>query len=268
MIQAWFGIERPPFAPAPQPELLPGQQEIFDTLRVHAQQGGLCLVVGEPGTGKSVLRSAIAAHDPKRIIVPVITRTLHSYFNTLRILCHVCALDADGSDHRCEQRLIEHALAINRAGKMLVPVVDDAHLLETACLRKLRLLFESFPKNHNLVLLGQMPLLSLVRLAVNADIRSRITYSAILHKLNPDQIREFILAQLDRARLGHNTFTEDALELIVRSSEGFLRRARNLCVGALVEATRERVKTIELKQVNTVLVQPHWRTNQHDVDER
>ena len=129
-ITAWFGIERAPFS-SDDAQLLPQQEEILQTLRVHSQQGGLCLILGDPGTGKTVLRNAIKSQDPKRLIAPVISRTLHSYFNTLRILCHACALDADGNDHRCEQRLIEHALAINRAGKMLVPVVDDAHLLET-----------------------------------------------------------------------------------------------------------------------------------------
>lgn len=33
--------------------------------------------------------------------------------------------------------------------------------------------------------------------------------------------------------LSHNTFTQEALALIRRSGEGFLRRARNLCLGAL-----------------------------------
>jgi hypothetical protein len=45
----------------------------------------------------------------------------------------------------------------------------------------------------------------------------------------------------------------------VRSSEGALRKARNLCLGALLEAVRDRAKTVELKQVNRVLLQPHWR---------
>lgn len=51
----------------------------------------------------------------------------------------------------------------------------------------------------------------------------------------------------------------DALSLIVRSSEGVLRRARNLCLSALLEAVRDRTKTVDLKQVNRVLLQPHWR---------
>jgi archaellum biogenesis ATPase FlaH len=29
----------------------------------HAQQGGLCLVLGEPGTGKSVLKQALLHHE-------------------------------------------------------------------------------------------------------------------------------------------------------------------------------------------------------------
>lgn len=38
-----------------------------------------------------------------------------------------------------------------------------------------------------------------------------------------------------------------------------LRRAKNLCVAALLEAVRDRAKTVDLKQVNRVLLQPHWR---------
>jgi hypothetical protein len=56
-----------------------------------------------------------------------------------------------------------------------------------------------------------------------------------------------------------STFTPEALDLIVRSSEGVLRRARNLCVGTLLEAVRDRTKVVDLKQVNRVLLQPHWR---------
>ena len=62
--------------------------------------------------------------------------------------------------------------------------------------------------------------------------------------------------------LPHATFTEEAVNLIARSSEGTLRAVRNLCVGALIEAVRDQTKTVGLKQVNAVLLQPHWRHNQ------
>jgi MSHA biogenesis protein MshM len=258
MIRAHFGLERNPFAEN-CPALLPHQQEVFDTLRVHCQQGGLCLVVGEPGTGKSVIKTALVQHDPKRLITPVVNRTLHTYHSVLRILCEAFQIDTDGWDVRCEKRLIEEAQRINHAGKMLAPIIDDAHLIEVHDLRRLRLLFEDFPKNHNLILVAQPGLLTSLALTPNHDIQSRVTYSVLIPRLAPDDMTKFILAQLDAVAMPHATFTADALALIVRSSEGYLRRARNLCLASLVEAVRDRSKTVELKQVNRVLLQPHWR---------
>jgi MSHA biogenesis protein MshM len=259
MICHYFAIEHAPFSHE-NIRLLPQQQDILDIVLVHCRQGGLCLILGEPGTGKTAIRNALAKHDPKRLTAPTISRTLHSYFNILRILCQACEVPADKSDYKCERGLIEYARRIGREGKMLVPIVDDAHLMDIDTLRKLRLLCEEFPRTHNLVLIGQTPLLSSMHLAVNADIKSRVTYSVIVPKLNPDQLRQFILDQLDRVRLGHNAFTEEALELIVRASEGVIRRVRNLCIGAMVEAVRDKTNIVDLKQVNACLIQPHWRS--------
>lgn len=262
MIRSYFGLSHTPFAPESL-KLLPHQQEIFDTLRVHSQQGGLCLLLGEPGTGKSVVKEALKQHDPKRLITPIVSRTLHSYFATLRILCEAFGIDFDGGDFKCERRLIEEAFRLNQLGKMLAPIIDDAHLMHIHCLRKLRLLLEDFPKNHNLILIGQPSLLTHLSLSVNQDIKSRITYSVVFTRLNPDQCSQFILDQLDRSGLGHNTFSEEALALVTRSSEGFLRRIRNLCLACLLEAVRDQTKCVDLKQVNRVLLQPHWR-QEHD----
>lgn len=258
MLRSHFGLQRNPFD-TQSISLLPHQQEIFDILLVHAQQGGLCLVLGEPGTGKSVLKQSLLAHDPKRLIIPVVNRTLHTYHNTLRILCEAFQIEFEGRDHRCERLLVQEAFKIHRAGKMLVPVIDDAHLMPSDCLRKLRLLCEDFPHSHNLVLIGQPPLLQSLALSVNEEIRSRVTYSVVLPRLSPESIQQFILAQLDQAGLGHNVFTPEALALIIRSSEGLLRRTRNLCLSSLIETVRDQTRSVDLKQVNRVLIQPHWR---------
>lgn len=258
MIRSHFGLSRNPFDPESL-ALLPHQQETFDILRVHAQQGGLCLVLGEPGTGKTVLKQALLNHDPKRMITPVVNRTLHTYHNTLRILCQAFQIEFDGHDHRCERLLVEEAFKIHRSNKLLVPIIDDAHLMPSECLRRLRLLFEDFPPSHNLVLIGQPQLMQSLALTINEEIRSRITYSVVLPRLSPEVIEQFLLAQMDKAGLGHNTFTAEALALIIRSGEGLLRRTRNLCLSSLLEAVRDQVRTVDLKQINRVLLQPHWR---------
>lgn len=68
--------------------------------------------------------------------------------------------------------------------------------MPTDCLRKLRLLCEDFPHSHNLVLIGQPPLLQSLALSINEEIRSRVTYSVVLPRLAPETIEAFILAQL------------------------------------------------------------------------
>jgi type II secretory pathway predicted ATPase ExeA len=193
------------------------------------------------------------------MITPVVNRTLHTYHNTLRILCQAFQLEFDGHDHRCERLLVEEAYKIHRSNKLLVPIIDDAHLMPTECLRRLRLLFEDFPPSHNLVLIGQPQLMQSLALTINEEIRSRITYSVVLPRLAPEVIEQFLLAQLDRAGLGHNAFTAESLALIIRSGDGLLRRTRNLCLSALLEAVRDQTRVVDLKQVNRVLLQPHWR---------
>ena len=127
-------------------------------------------------------------------------------------------------------------------------------------LRKLRLLLEDFPKNHNLILVGQVELLANLDLAINQDIKSRVTYSVITRRLNDEVMRGFIHRELDRIGLAHSTFTTGATELIIRSADGVLRRCRNLCISTMLEAVRASTRSIDIDVVNRVLMQPHWQT--------
>ena len=195
MIRSYFGLSADPFA-LRDVKLLSNQQEIHDTLRVHSQQGGLCLVVGRPGTGKSVIKESLTALPEKEYLIATVAQTLHTYF----------------------------------------------------------------PKNHNLILVGQVELLASLDLAVNQDIKSRVTYSVITRRLSDDAMRGFIELQLDRIGLAHQTFTTGALELIIRTADGVLRRCRNLCLACMLEAVRASSgTTIDIDLVNRVLMQPHWQ---------
>lgn len=263
MIRSYFGLDKTPFN-TEHITLLPYQQEVFDTVKVHSQQGGLCLIIGEPGTGKSVIKEALVQKADKKMVIVSVSRTMHTYTNTIKILCTAFAIEDEGAYFKCEKRLIEEAYILNRQGKMLITIIDEAHLMEIETLRKLRLMFEEFPKNHNLILIGQPALLTNISLKVHEDIKSRITYSTLLKKVNPDDMETFILDQLDRVGLGHNTFTEDALALIIRSADGIVRKTRNLCIASLLEAVRDQNKIVDIDIINRVLIQPHWR-NDYDM---
>lgn len=258
MIRAYFGLKENPFN-LDSLKLLPHQDDIYQILKVHSQQGGLCLLLGEPGTGKSVIKEIIQKSADKKSVVACVGRTLHTYWNTIQILCDAFNIERAASPFKCEKELILEALSLYRNGKSLITIIDEAHLMDLHTLRRLRLMFDEFPKNHNLILIGQPALLVQMSMNIHQDIKSRITYSVILQKLNPDDMVQFIYSQLDRMGLAHNVFTEDALHLIIKSAEGILRRARNLCLSCMLESVRNQSREITLEIVNSVLMQPHWR---------
>ena len=260
MINAIWGIRDVPFKREPN-QLLKQQQSIFDIIQIHAKQGGFSVVLGQPGVGKTVLREHIEKLDTTRESTVVsCSRTMHTYRQIIRQLADAFKLDC--ADKTIEKELINAAFSQVKAHKTLYILIDEAHLLEIAALRKLRLLFERFPKNHNLVLLGQPELLHVLSLTANQDIKSRITYSAHIKPLNDDDLQAFIIRELEQAKMGINTFDENAMALIIRSSEGNLRLCRNLCLASLIEAARETQKTVTITHVNQVLVQPHWRSHE------
>ena len=266
MINAIWGIAQTPFK-RDALALLPQQKNILDIIKIHAKQGGFSVVIGEPGVGKTVLREHLEQLDKDRDYTVVsCSRTLHTYRQISWQLAESFKLET--SEKNIESDLIQAAFSHVRERKTLYILIDEAHLLDLSVLRKLRLLFERFPKHHNLVLFGQPELLHYLSLSTNKDIKSRITYSAIIAPLNDDDIERYIVKELENAKMGINTFDEAAMALIVRSSEGNLRLCRNLCLGSLIEAARETKKVVTITHVNNLLVQPHWRSHEEIIKQQ
>ena len=260
MITAHFGITQAPFS-SERPTLLPQQQQILDLLAIHAQQGGFSAIVGEPGVGKSVLREHIQTlGDDARYCVLSITRTLHSYLQITKQLGD--AFELDTPTREIENALIQAAWSHSRENKTLYTLIDDAHLIPMPTLRKLRLLFERFPRRHNLVLFGQSELFYTLSLQAHADIHSRISDSQSLYPLNDEDLEAFIHRELDAVKLSRNPFDPAAIALIVRSVKGNLRLCRNLALGALAQCCQHGHRQVSLTHVNDTLIQPHWRSHQ------
>jgi type II secretory pathway predicted ATPase ExeA len=258
MINAIWGIKSLPFKREAN-LLLSQQKQAIEMIRIHAQQGGFSVIIGEPGVGKTVLREHLEQSAQGRDTTVVsCSRTMHTYRQIIWQLAASFLLET--KEKNLEADLIEAAFAQVRERKTLYILIDEAHLLELATLRKLRLLFERFPKNHNLVLFGQPELLHALSLSTNKDIKSRITYSYTLKPLNDEDMENYIQAELNQAKMGINTFDEGALRVIIRSAEGNLRLCRNLCLGSLIEAAKATEKTVTITHVNQVLIQPHWRS--------
>ncbi len=248
MINAIWGLSQLPFKRHPD-NLLNQQQEILKFVKIHAQQGGFSVILGQPGVGETVLREPIEQFDQgQEYSVISCSRTLHTYRQIVWQLADAFQLET--TDKAIEKALIQAAFAQVKARKTLYILIDEAHLLEIGILRQLRLLFERFPKTHNLILFGQPELLHTLSLSANQDIKGRITDSATITPLNEDDLRDNIVQELATAKMGMNTFDEGAMELIIRSVEGNLRLCRNLCLASPIEAARETKKTVTMTHVN------------------
>jgi type II secretory pathway predicted ATPase ExeA len=259
MIKATFGLTKEPFCRSDL-KLIPQQQTLFEILKIHSQQGGFSVIIGQPGVGKTVLKEhleQLAKH--KGTIVASFSRTLHTYLQILKQLAE--SLQIEAPDKHLEKELIQVAYQHVRDNKTLFTLIDEAHLLDMTVLRKLRLLFDRFPKKNNLVLFGQPDLMVYLSMLANADMKSRITYSQTIKPLNDSDLERYIIDELEAVKLGLNTFDEGAIELILRSVQGNLRLCRNLCYGSLVEACRQGKRSVNIQQVNDILVQPHWRSH-------
>ena len=260
MIKATFGLTKEPFNRS-ELTLLSQQKAIIEIIKIHSQHGGFSVIIGNPGVGKSVLREHIESlGKEKDIVVVSFSRTMHTYINILKQLADAFKIDVPNK--LLEKELIQVAYRHIRDRKTLYTLIDEAHLMDMQVLRKLRLLFEQFPKKHNLVLLGQRDLLHYLSLNVNEDIKSRITYSENILPLNDHDLEHYIIKELESVRMGLNTFDSAATELIIRSAQGNLRLCRNLCYSSLIEACRESKRIVSIQHVNNVLIQPHWRSHE------
>jgi MSHA biogenesis protein MshM len=261
MLKSTFGLTTEPFnRNHDKMSLLPQQKEIFDVLKIHSQHGGFSVVIGSAGVGKTVLKSHLEELGKSQDTVVVsISRTMHSYCHVLNQLADSFKIDA--SAKTLEKELIQSAYTIVKDRKTLFTLIDEAHLMYMDVLRKLRLLFGQFPKNNNLILFGQRDLLYYLSMRINEDLKTRITYSKNILPLNDNDLEQYIIKELEAVKLGINTFDQGAIELIIRSVTGNLRLCRNLCYGSLIEACRDGKRIVNIKHVNNVLIQPHWRSH-------
>ncbi len=258
MIKVTFGLTKEPFFHHDH-ALLPQQSEAMEMIRIHAQHGGFSVILGNPGVGKSVLREHLEKLGQERdVVVASFTQTMHTYRPILTQLAQ--SLQITARSNELENALIQAAYRHAKAQKCLYIVIDEAHLLDVTVLRKLRLLFERFPKNHNLVLLGHPELMLRLSMMCNEDIKSRISYSKQILPMNETDLSDFITAQLSAVGLGVNTFDEAALQIILRVVQGNLRLCRNLCYAALIATCMDKQRICTVTHVNSALLQPHWRS--------
>jgi type II secretory pathway predicted ATPase ExeA len=238
----YWGFSRTPFAKQLAPSEIfghPGHDEAVARIRFVIDEGGIGLVTGEVGAGKTVAaRAAVdrldpAAHTIIYLANPLIgARGIHHHLVTALGLTprfHRPALIAQTTDLLARER--------DERDKQTVLIVDEAHLCDPDQLEQLRLLTSLDMDADSplaLLLVGQPTLRRTLRRGTFAALDQRIAVRCQLHPLPDDHAAGYLTHHLALAGRTDPLFADDATAAICHAARGLPRQIGNLAVAALI----------------------------------
>jgi general secretion pathway protein A len=260
MIEAHWGLERRPFANTPDPAFVyrsPAFAEGFARLLYDATdlRGGLSLITGEIGCGKTMLAHALAdrlAGTPSAVVtLPYPKVTPAQMLATLGRGLGMERLP------RGKVPLIEGIGArladLHRNGTRPVLVVDEAQLAGSSLLEEIRLLsnYEDRQDKHlHVVLLGQPELRERVRARPQID--QRVSLRFHVEPMEESDVRGYVEHRLRVAGAQRALFADAAYPALAARSGGIPRRVNTLATQALFVGAMRAVPTIDAELVQDV----------------
>ena len=263
MYEAYFGLTKRPFSLSPDTGLyvnLDDHQRCFDLLiHVLASGEGFLKVIGEVGTGKTVLCRKLLHYleteQVGRLHSVYIPNPMLSPIGLYRAVGQELGLseqqqaDNDALLNRITERILQ--LAVTDQG--VVIVIDEAQSLPPETLEALRLISNLETETKKLVqiiLFGQTELEALLNQERFRQLRQRITFSHRLQPLSAAQTQQYIEYRLQRS--GYNgppLFQRSAMSLLHRAAGGVPRMINVLAHKALLVAFAEQIKHIQQRHI-------------------
>jgi type II secretory pathway predicted ATPase ExeA len=210
--------------------------------RAIERGNGPGLVVGGPGTGKSLLLQVLASqfHEQFDVVLPACARLCTRRALLQSILFELGLPYRSRDEGELRLSLLDHLLSKEECPSGLLLLVDEAHTLPPQLLDELRVLtnlVRGARPRVRLILAGSS---SLEESFTDPELESfsqRLTARCYLGAFNREETIQFIRAQLAASRVSpDDVFTADACSAVFEATDGVPRLINQLCDRALVDA--------------------------------
>ncbi|MEN7974145.1 MAG: AAA family ATPase [Verrucomicrobiota bacterium] len=214
------------------------------------QRGGILLLTGDPGVGKTIALRKFCDGLNENIYRPLYTplSTLKGA-DLLRHLNDKLGLQRRASKAAVYEQLQAEMLeSREQRGKTVVIIIDEAHLLGTASLQELRLLtnfkMDSFDP-FILILAGQIDLRKTMELGVMEAFSQRVALRHTMAPLDGQETVTYVEEMMKLAGAREPIFAPDALAAIHEVSFGIPRRIGMTAEMALTLAMLDNRKNVD-----------------------
>ncbi|UCB52809.1 MAG: AAA family ATPase [Candidatus Zixiibacteriota bacterium] len=257
----FFKFKRPPFSVCPDPEFFffsRSAAEALNHLRYGIYEGlGFTMIVGEPGTGKTMLSRYFLGKAGEDLRITHIPDPRLSRRDLLLALMENLGSSEISQKDLTERRLIQQLhdllLVAHSRSRKVVVFLDEAQGLDFEFLEGLRLisnLESGCQKLIHMVLFGQSELEERLQEKRLRQFDQRVLVRCHLLPLELEEIRPYIQHQLDVAGVDPGLeFSPDSANKVYQITRGQPRMINVLCERALMSAFTQNSKKIGVQNV-------------------
>lgn len=262
-----FSLKKLPFDLLPDPEFLylgNNHESALTGLRYGIDSGaGFTVISGEIGAGKTtlirkILQDLTLLSDRGSEFVIGLTSNTHKDFGTLLewILLSFGLKYKNMSEMERYEKLINFLIENYGQGKRTVIIIDEAQNLSINALEKLRVISNLNADHHQIlqiILAGQPEFRDTLRRPDLKQLAQRITVDFHVGSLPSEDVGSYIDHRMRVAGSDAKLFTDEAIEVIGKYSNGIPRLINILSHNALVYAYADNQFTVDKDVVLSVI---------------
>ncbi len=252
-LQAHFGFTKMPFrknmAAADMFDSR-SQRELLAGLQMWTELGGIALVIGQTGVGKSItMRRFVRSLDDTRFHILRLSHLPTTPMGLLRSLCRLIGLPM--RNHAAD--LFDHVQAYLASyqqdhGPHPLLIIDDVEGLSVSSfdlLRRLTAYDLDAVDRFSMLIAGTDEVLPTLHHAHLEPLRGRIGYAQPLHPFSLEDTRNYIGFHLTRVDTDPKLLSDPAIRRIFQATKGRPRLINQLCLFLLIQAAIAGVDNVD-----------------------